>query len=290
MPNPVHSHYGMHFTTRVPKCGRDLSYHFPSCDLFIVGSSHEAWRLNLERGTFLKSFETDLPEINTSTINPAHQLLAFGGSNGVVEFWDHRSKNRITTLDIGTSVVKSIDSSLLDTLPQCTSLAFDNDGLGMVVGTSTGQVVSYDLRRPTPLLLKDHQYGYPIKSLLYHSSGNVLSADTKICKIWNKSSGKVFTSVEAAHDINDICVFPNTGLLMMANEGVQMQSYYIPELGPAPKWCPFLENLTEELEETPDTVIYDDYKFVTKRELENLALQHLIGTNVLKAYMHGIYY
>lgn len=137
--------------------------------------------------------------------------------------------------------------------------------------------------------MKDHQYGFPIKSLIYHSSGNVISSDAKICKMWNKNSGKVFTNIEATNDINDVSVFPNTGLVMFANEGVQMQSYYIPALGPAPKWCPFLENITEEFEETPDTTIYDDYKFVTKKELSNLSLSHLIGTNVLKAYMHGYF-
>ena len=76
---------------------------------------------------------------------------------------------------------------------------------------------------------------------------------------------------------------------MVANEGVQIQSYYIPSLGPAPKWCPFLDNLTEELEENPTTTIYDDYKFVTRKELDNLQLSHLIGTNVLRAYMHGFF-
>lgn len=70
--------------------------------------------------------------------------------------------------------------------------------------------------------------------------------------------------------------------------GVQMQSYYIPALGPAPGWCSFLDNLTEELEETVTTV-YDDYKFVTKAEITALGMSHLMGTSVLKAYMHGFF-
>lgn len=41
-------------------------------------------------------------------------------------------------------------------------------------------------------------------------------------------------------------------------------------LGPAPRWCSFLDNLTEELEENPESTIYDDYKFVTRQDLENL--------------------
>ena len=60
-------------------------------------------------------------------------------------------------------------------------------------------------------------------------------------------------------------------------------------MGPAPKWCSFLDNLTEELESNPTSTVYDDYKFVTKQELETIGLGNLIGTNVLRAYMHGYF-
>ncbi|KAJ3000633.1 Nucleolar protein 10 [Globomyces sp. JEL0801] len=280
----------MHYQTRVPKFGRDISYHFPSCDVLVCGASHQVWRLNLEQGRFMAPLETTLPEINSISINPAHQLFGFGGSNGKVEFWHPNEKKRIGILDVSESIVKSMDSSLLEELPQITSLKFGSDGLSVMAGTSTGQVVLYDLRRPTPLIIKDHQYGFPIKSLTFHASGKILSSDTKIVKIWDQHTGNVFTNIEAPNDINDTCVFGgDTGLVMLAGEGAQIQSYYVPALGPAPKWCPFLDNLTEELEENPNTAIYDDYKFVTRKELSNLGLDHLMGTNVLKAYMHGFF-
>ncbi|KAI8910135.1 WD40-repeat-containing domain protein [Gorgonomyces haynaldii] len=285
----VHSHYGMHYRTRIPRFGRDLRYHFPSCDLYSVGDSSEVYRLNLEEGRFLSGLETLLPEINTLEINPAHQMLAFGGSNGQMEFWDPRARKRIASLDISGTVAKTIDAALLDELPQVTSICFDYDGLSMMTGTSTGQVVLHDMRHPAPILIKDHQYGFPIKSLTFHQSGNCISADTKICKIWNKETGNIFTNIEPPSDINDVCVFKDSGLIMMAVEGTQIQSYYVPQLGTAPKWCPFLDNLTEELEENPNQNLYDDYKFVTKKELINLGMDHLIGTNVLKAYMHGFF-
>ena len=41
-------------------------------------------------------------------------------------------------------------------------------------------------------------------------------------------------------------------------------------LGPAPKWASFLDSLTEELEENPTQELYDDFKFVTVKELESL--------------------
>lgn len=68
-----------------------------------------------------------------------------------------------------------------------------------------------------------------------------------------------------------------------------MGAYYIPQLGPAPKWASFLDNLTEEMEENPSHNIYDDYKFVSRKELNALGLEHLIGTDTLKAYMHGFF-
>ncbi|KFP99451.1 Nucleolar protein 10, partial [Haliaeetus albicilla] len=79
------------------------------------------------------------------------------------------------------------------------------------------------------------------------------------------------------------------GMLMTANEAPKMNIYYIPVLGPAPKWCSFLDNLTEELEENPESTVYDDYKFVTRKDLENLGLSHLIGSSLLRAYMHGFF-
>jgi len=60
-------------------------------------------------------------------------------------------------------------------------------------------------------------------------------------------------------------------------------------MGNAPKWCAFLENLTEELEESNATSLYDDFKFVTATDLEKLQASHLIGTPMLKAYMHGFF-
>jgi ribosome biogenesis protein ENP2 len=60
-------------------------------------------------------------------------------------------------------------------------------------------------------------------------------------------------------------------------------------MGSAPKWCAFLENLTEEMEESKDTVLYEDYKFLTPNDLQQLNATHLIGTPMLKAYMHGYF-
>jgi ribosome biogenesis protein ENP2 len=63
----------------------------------------------------------------------------------------------------------------------------------------------------------------------------------------------------------------------------------------APAWCSFLDNITEELEETSNngkegtTTVFDNYKFVSREELERLGITNLIGTPMLKAYMHGFF-
>ncbi|KAI8922448.1 WD40-repeat-containing domain protein [Powellomyces hirtus] len=285
----LHTQFGLHYKTRVPKFGRALAYHYPTCDLMVAGASSEVWRLNLDQGRFLSGMVTDCPAVNVVHINPAHQLFGFGGEDGRLEFWHPRERRRIGALDVGAAVVKSLGGDSLDAFPQITALQFAADGLTYAVGTATGHVLTYDLRSASPIVVKDHQYGFPIKSLHMHSTGNVVSADTKIIKIWNKDTGKAFTAIEPPTDINDVCVWPDSGLVMVANEGVPIQTYYVPQLGPAPKWCAYLDNLTEELEENPTQTMYDDYKFVTRKELTNLGLEHLVGTNVLKAYMHGFF-
>lgn len=59
------------------------------------------------------------------------------------------------------------------------------------------------------------------------------------------SQGDGMTSIEpTAGNINDICVFNDSGLMLLALENTQIPSYFIPALGPAPKWCSYLENLT----------------------------------------------
>lgn len=51
------------------------------------------------------------------------------------------------------------------------------------------KVLLYDLRSNQPLLVKDHFYNLPIKSLNFHNQLDlVVSADSKILKIWNKDT------------------------------------------------------------------------------------------------------
>ncbi|EMR09482.1 hypothetical protein PNEG_02070 [Pneumocystis murina B123] len=295
-----HTQGGMHYRLRIPKFGRDMGYHFPTCDLLIAATGDEVYRLNLYQGRFLRPFKidsladneegTNKMGVNTVNINPVHQLFAFGTDNGTVEFWDPRYRSRITILDIS----RSLNPMFHKKTAEISATSFRHDGLNFSAGTSTGIVLLYDLRSPQVLLQKDQGYDSPIKSIKWLKSNDsvsqlILTSDKKIIKIWDKNSGNPFTSIEPSVDINDVCPLDFTGMIFVANEGVPMHIYYIPALGPAPAWCSFLDNLTEEMEENPIENIYENYKFLTKNELKSLGLDHLIGSNVIRSYMHGFF-
>jgi ribosome biogenesis protein ENP2 len=210
----------------------------------------------------------------------SHNLLAFGTSIGTVEFWDPRSKSRV-------GLLSSQDGEI-------TALDFDRSGLSLATGSSEGLVQIFDLRRPVPILRKDQGYGYPIKTLIHMITSSqekkILSADKRIIKLWDEVDGKAWTSVEPAVDINSVAWCKQSGMILTANEGKQQHAFFIPQLGPAPKWCSFLDNMVEEMAEEAPTETYDNYKFLTLPELKALSLGHLIGTtNLLRPYMHGYF-
>lgn len=326
----LHTPLGCHHTTRLPRYGRDLKYDKRSAEALIpaVGVNEsgngEVFRLNLEVGRYMRGYEVDVGGddftssgggalqggIGAGSVNSAaiaedsHGLLAFGTTLGTVEFWDPRTRGRVSILQ------SPRQSSPIEDRQEITALEFDRAGLGIATGSSTGLIHLYDLRSPAPLLRKDQGYGYPIQALIYLTSSTstraqtaeskILSADKRIIKIWDQRDGSPWTSVEPAVDINSVAWCKDSGMILTANEGRQQHSFLIPQLGPAPKWCSFLDNLVEEMAEDPSDPnaytsqkageIYDNYKFLTMQQLQSLNLAHLVGTtSLLRPYMHGYF-
>ncbi|KAF3936889.1 hypothetical protein ABW19_dt0206132 [Dactylella cylindrospora] len=287
-----HTPMGLHHSLRVPHYGRDLVYCPWSAEVLVPAEGRDIYRINLERGGFMKPFEANenAKEVNTGAQSAVHGLLAFGTDQGTTELWDPRVGSRVAT----------VERAGMDAI---TALAFDPTGLQLATGTSEGLIRLYDLRSPVPLLTKDQGYSFPIKNIIYlppihsESETKILSADKRIIKIWNPSDGSPWTSIEPTVDINDVAHVKGTGMLFTANEGPDMHTFFIPELGPAPKWCSFLDNVTEEMEESiisgvsgeVTATTYDNYKFLTKPQLEQLSLSHLVGSSVLRPYMHGYF-
>lgn len=325
-----HTPQGCHYTTRLPRYGRDLVYDRQSTEALIpaVGVNQdglgEVFRLNLELGRYMRSFEVDVGGddftsagggtlqggIHTGSVNTgaiaeeSHNLLAFGTSIGTVELWDPRAKGRAGIL------LPPTQTGLDEARSEITALEFHRSGLTLGTGSSNGLIHLYDLRSPVPLLKKDQGYGFPIHTLKFLQPSfasreatldpKMMSADKRIIKIWDPRDGSPWTSVEPAVDINSVAWCKDSGMLLTANEGRQQHSFFIPQLGPAPKWCSFLDNLVEEMAEDPNDPnaftssqagsVYDNYKFLTVPQLRTLNLEHLIGrTNLLRPYMHGYF-
>ncbi|XP_053673486.1 nucleolar protein 10 [Anopheles nili] len=280
----IHAGHGRHYRLRIPKFGRDLMYHKPSCDLLFVGNSPDIYRLNLERGQFLLPYTSEYASaIDSITINHEHQLICVGTQDGTLEMWDHRDKKCCGTLDVAANLQNTSEVAAV------TALEFKN-GLTIATGTSTGHVLLFDIRSRTPLAVKDHLNQLPIKKIRFQpDQKSVYSLDGAMLKIWDESSLKQKACIESRSNFNDFAHFPGSGLFMFAQEDTKMLPYYVPSEGPAPKWCSFLDNLVEEI--TSETVqnVYDDYKFITKQELAELKLDHLEGTKMLRAYMHGFF-
>jgi ribosome biogenesis protein ENP2 len=322
-----HTPGGRHHTLRIPRYGRDLAYAGVNTELLVpaVGVNAnglgEVFRFNLEAGRFMSPFELDVGgddlrsigagslqggigsgSVNTVAIaEGSHGLFSFGTSLGTVEYWDPRSRARVATLQLPSDFAGR---------PEVTALDFHYSGIKLASGTSSGLIYQYDLRSPNPILRKDQGYGYPIHHLQYltfssitkasNTEAKILSADRRIIKIWEEKDGAPWTSVEPSVDINSIAWCRDSGIFLTANEGKQQHAFFIPQLGPAPKWCSFLDNVVEEMADDPNDPqsfsnrkpgeVYDNYKFLTTAQLRMLNMDHLIGkTNLLRPYMHGYF-
>lgn len=215
----LHTQGGFHYRTRIPRFGRALGYHFPSCDALIAGAGPEVFRLNLDQGRFLHPLnlqsgdQQDVLGVNAVNINPAHQLFAFGvEGNGTVQFWDPRSRTRVGVLRLpadrlmpvsGVPALPAVDDGPGQNGLSVTAIASRPDGLSYAVGTSTGHTLLYDIRSARHLAVKDQGYGLPVKVVSWIEGGSrmageglVLSADKKVIKIWDRHSVRSRTIIK----------------------------------------------------------------------------------------------
>ncbi|KAI0434158.1 WD40-repeat-containing domain protein [Xylaria sp. FL1042] len=298
-----HTPAGLHEAIKLPRYGRDLCYDRLATEA-LVGSvglgpdGHgEVFRFNLEAGRFMQSYRVDLgsdsgsevglqgsiwaPAVNSIAIaENTHNLLAFGTSVGSVEFWDPRSRSRIAVLGGQEGEITALD--------------FNDSGLSIATGSSTGVVKLFDMRSPKPHWQKDHGSGFPIKNLTHMTTSSserkIMSSDKQLIKINEESTGQTWTSIEPIVDINFTTWVKGTGMILTANEGQAMHAFLIPQLGNAPRWAGHLDSLTEEMASEVTTDNYENYKFLTLPELRSLSMDHLIGkTNLLRPYMHGYF-
>jgi ribosome biogenesis protein ENP2 len=240
------------------------------------------------------------------------------------------------TLDVESAVSgRGYASSMGYSSSAAAITALDWDDLYMTAGTQRGVVALYDVRSSKPLFVMEHKHGLPIHTVRFHKcSGMVLSADEALVKIWRYKSkshnelgtssqwdeshqssssstamGSVHVNIEGTNNAkfsNFIVAGDETdpqghasGLILCTTDQPKMDSFYVPSIGVAPRWCSFLENITEELQErdiqrstdsnAQTETVFENYKFVTREDLEKLGISNLIGTPLLRGYMHGFF-
>lgn len=207
----LHTQGGFHYRTRIPRFGRTLAYHFPSCDTYVGATGNEVYRLNLNQGRFMTPITLDdsddngggggdIEGVNCVDVNPAHQLLAFGlDGTPSVHFYDPRSRARAGLLRVPIAQLLPPSLAPNHNLPgntpslSITALSSRFDGLTYAVGTSTGHTLLYDIRSDKHYAIKDQGYGMPVKNVEWIRGGErmagdglVLSADKKVVKVWDR--------------------------------------------------------------------------------------------------------
>ena len=353
---------------------------------------------------------------NCIAVSPSHAMTVLGGEDGMLRMFDNRcvgSENGgnvspFAVLDVDTAVYghgfnskgnssnRGVGGSSGErggsTGGGATSVAVDNTGLHLAVGTSDGCVVLYDVRSSKPMHVRAHRYGLPIHTVRFHSgSGCVVGSDSKVVQFWRyrpgsgaggvsgggggwdedmnenenenhvpnnddysnnnngmmsnattiannqnnttntNNIGGIVATIQAESNLCHIAMIGDTsdpngdrsGLLLGASSGQsKVQAYYVPGVGRAPRWCSFLDGVAGEMEEDDidrrhndimggttttaaggdDTMatlgtgtggqtgdVYEDYRFVTRDEVTKLNLEGLIGTPLLKGYLHGYF-
>jgi len=292
-----HAQYGFHHRLRVPKAGRSLDYDPESCTLLVGGSSSEVVRLDLEVG----AFQTPIPlktleEVHQLVVNPTLPVVSCAGDSGIVETFDLRDTSKpIKSLRVADPEDADLPTAAGIAGDHVTSCAYSPNGMFFAAGTASGVVRVFDIRSSKPMSQRDHNNGFAIKTVTFHSKGSdfkdlmVGSADKKSVKVWEAGTGKIAASVESKHTINQLVFFPNSGMFFTAVDNQRIGVYFVPSLGLAPKWCSFLDSITEELEEGSKKEVFDDYHFVTTDELEQMGAKELIGSKFLQPYMHGYF-
>lgn len=289
-----HTKFGPHHAVRVPCHGRDMCFDTETSDLYIANSGSSIYRFNLCDGRFRKSWPRtddgnhDSSGNNCVVWNQHHRLVLAGGEDGLVRVYDARSKAQV-----GQTTVSSNEA--------CTCVEYEPSETGLLfgVGDSGGTCGIFDLRRSQPMLQVEHAYATPIKSMSFTKQNSlhwVVSSDEKQIKGWDYNSGNIQFNIECADNkLHKALLLPTrkmgsdtSGLILACGDSEQIGAYFVPTLGPAPYWARYLESLTEELQEKPSS-IFEDYRFVTKDELEGLHMDALPKSDKVRPWMHGYF-
>ncbi|KAL7712101.1 Nucleolar protein [Entamoeba marina] len=216
-----HNKGGIQCKIKIPKIGRDFKYLSSNCNTYIA-TSENLDILNLYEGKFYESIPISNPT-NCLALSDKYQLIFCGCDNGVVSVVDPISNQQVNTLNVNENIINKYDASG-NTLSSVdvTSIAYDNN-LQITVGTSNGNVLTYDIRSSKPILSNYHQNRLPIIKTMYHTTQNgefIVTTDANIVKFNNKLDGKLIAPLESSRRsvISDVAIAKDSGLCILAGD------------------------------------------------------------------------
>ncbi|KAH9260700.1 hypothetical protein BASA81_001167 [Batrachochytrium salamandrivorans] len=296
-----HTKFGVHEIVKIPHNGRSLSFDPETSDLYVATNSNLLQRFNLTEGRFRSSLDLGCVEgANCVRWNANHRLISTCGEDGILSLFDPRTKTRASSIQVSDCALTVVEY-------------MDQNGLNLGVGDGNGKVSLFDLRSANPWKTKQHMYETKINSLCFTSNEDeptmCISLDNKQIKGWSvdgKDELNFNLESSSAGEMAKLTLAPQTsalkgrkssGLIMVSGNCTEaIQMFFVPSLGPAPVWARYLESVTEELEVNSSSIgtkqqteSFDNFRFVTKAELEDLNMSSLIGSKELKPWMHGYF-
>ena len=296
-----HNQAGVYTTIRIPIEGRAMIFNEPYSDLLFAGGNPAVCRLNLNTGSFLNPYNAQCVDGVTSLLHiPEFRLDLIGCVDGVVRCFSPFTKNKSTHEPSNEKPVSKtleflspVSKLQITEHEEITALSSDpNNAYHFAVGTSLGEVYLYDIRSARPMEKKNHFNALPIVDVQYFGGeasnsphhAFIVSADRNSVRIWNKQDGANYTSFECPHAISDVLLVragynmtppmssQRSGVILLACDESHGGVRFVPSLGVAPKWCSYLETLSNELDHNETTKIYDDYTFVGRSDLHKMGL------------------
>ncbi|KAM0673719.1 Small ribosomal subunit biogenesis [Gurleya vavrai] len=229
-----HAKYGLHHTIKIPLYGRDLLYNKIRAELLVL-SEDEIFRVNLEEGRFMKSVLSGGNSFDQSFV---HNLILVGNENGF-SFYDLRNRNK----------VKENESKRIN------AVRFkNNDGMIFCVA-GDNFIKEFDIR------MENEKYKIDIenaKKIKYNDNFMCAMTDKKL-NIYNENN------LISQLDGKNLNAFEfEKGLFFVASEDFNIKTYFDSEIGNAPSWCSFIDDLNTDLED----YIAVDNDFVKENNLE----------------------
>ena len=286
-----HDQGGLFFKFGIPFNGTKLLYNKNDAILYIATTDHLILRIDLSEGKFLKSLETVGYDVRCIAYHKLSKKLIAGTVTGTIEIFDN---NNLDPVNIFNHAEKeNYDNSLKFLTCDCSEKSSQ-----IAFGTNLGKVYVFNVNDiSTPLFIKDHKIISPITDVRFSESFSdigeheiIISSDINNIKVYQYNGTPNLdniVSIPSIASINAVLHFPRSGMIFSCLNTQKMALFYVPTIGIAPIWIPFVDCVVDEIDSSVNKRIYSDFVFITHRDIRNLGFSLVdVQKNVIP-YHHG---